>query len=155
MHTTTLLTALATMAISISATPINHNQAAAAASIPTPNAYAYAAVTPIPTPGATPGSTLPLCGNSNSKIPYQPTTHTCHPNGALCPIQNGTPLAACGQACYDARIYRCGEGDALELSPEASLRNGTGIFPPAGAVPSGTPPAIVVAGGTPTPTPGY
>ncbi|GME31326.1 Carbohydrate binding septum localized [Neofusicoccum parvum] len=91
------------------------------------------AATPIPTPGA--GGNTTLCG----KHQYTPSAYICHNNAVLCPIQNGYALSACGQQCYDARIYSCASG-SLQLA-----NNGTGLFPPAGAVPTG--------GATPIPTP--
>ncbi|EKG10909.1 Carbohydrate binding septum localised [Macrophomina phaseolina MS6] len=89
-----------------------------------------------PTPGFNTTTTTTLfCGAHR----YTPTAYVCYNNTTLCPIQNGVALQACGQQCYDAKIYAC-SGGSLQLS------NGTvaaaGVWPPAGATPTGTPAAV-------------
>lgn len=93
------------------------------------------ATPPVATPVGTPGATL-FCGQHR----YMPSAYVCHNNTTLCPVQNGVALQACGQQCYDPKIYSCSAG-ALQIGNGTAVAT-PGVWPPAGATPTGTPVAI-------------
>lgn len=117
--------------------------------------------TPYATPYATPAASAPAGGSGNlptcGAYVYDPRAFYCHNEQAytpgdavsnvggamnvLCPIQNGRALSACGRQCYDPEIFSCGADGTLSVGGG----NGTvvatptpaGVYPPAGATPTG------------------